>query len=815
MHTETFYILDADYIVESGRAVVRLFGRTKEGKSIVVFDDSFEPYFYVLFSGDKARIQNELQTLVVSSNGETVSVKKVELVTKRVGLKEQEVFKVTAFLPRNVPALQEASRGIPGIDEPREYDILFYKRYLFDRQLTPLTWTDVKGTQIQKEGYSADILLHCSSIGQSHETQEIKPKLLAFDLETVQKQGKNHVIMASLMTNAGLQKVLVYEKDTFQHSQLVANEKALIETLAAIVRKEDPDILLTYNGDAFDLAVLHERSKDLKINLVLGRTDDIVSFKKKGRVTEANVIGRPHIDIFSFISRLMRPAFSSEVMTLDNVANELLGIGKYDLDWEELTALWEQKRDLHVIAEYCLKDSELTLALGDQLLPNVFALSQLVNNIPSDTSRGTYGQLVENYALKKAVGYNTIVPNKPNEEEMSDRLKADAIEGAFVLQPKPGLHTNVAVFDFRSLYPTIIVSHNIDPSTFLVECEEEQKIKVPGTNYFFCKEPRGFVPDVLEGLINARTPLKKLLKTLDKKSWAYRDVNARQFAIKTVANSFYGYLAFAGSRWYRRECAESVTAFGRFYIHNVIDMAKQHGFEVIYGDTDSIFLKREHDLENASLAFLTEVNGKLPGIMELDYQGTYISGIFVAKQDGTGGVKKKYALMDEEGGLTIRGFERVRRDWSQLARDTQEKVLRLVLTGKKDEAISYVKGIVKDLKSGSVPLEQLGIYTAMKRAIGSYENKGPHVTAAEKAIKRGRKVHTGEVIQYVITKGNGKISDKAELLEFAKNYDPEYYINNQILPAALRALSVFGLTEEDFLGKGKQSGLGRFFTGTA
>ena len=198
--------------------------------------------------------------------------------------------------------------------------------------------------------------------------------------------------------------------------------------------------------------------------------------------------------------------------------------------------------------------------------------------------------------------------------------------------------------------------------------------------------------------------------------------------------------------------------------------------------------------------------------MELDYQGTYKSGIFASKKGGEGGVKKKYALLDNYGKVTVKGFERVRRDWSLLARETQQKVLELVLNDRKNEAVIFVKQVIADLKSGKVILKELGIYTTLTMAIKNYQQIGPHVAAAQKAIQRGKKIHPGETIQYVVTKGKSKdtISEKAELLEYAKDYDSEYYINNQIVPAALRALSVFGIIEEDLLGKSKQSGLVRF-----
>ncbi|MCK5334064.1 MAG: hypothetical protein KAJ24_06110, partial [Candidatus Aenigmarchaeota archaeon] len=240
--------------------------------------------------------------------------------------------------------------------------------------------------------------------------------------------------------------------------------------------------------------------------------------------------------------------------------------------------------------------------------------------------------------------------------------------------------------------------------------------------------------------------------------------------------------------------------------HTFVDSCGQ----ILLHNTDSLFLLIENDTEKVARKFLMDVNATLPGIMELDYEGTYLRGIFVQKKTGEGGAKKRYALIDKEGNVTIRGFEKVRRDWSRLAKDTQERVLELVLSDKKDEAVEYVKKVVEKVKSGKVDLKELGIYTTVKRDLNKYAQIGPHVSAAKRAEKRGVTIHPGTTIQYVVTRGSGSISDRAELMKFAKNYDKNYYLENQILPAALRALSVLGVTKDDLLGNAKQTGLGKW-----
>jgi len=837
------FVIDADYTVIDGTPYVRLYGRTHEGKSAIVLDSSFYPYFYVvpkpgITTEDLLLLKASIEKITVSgtagkvsdetanggeessfSNGD-ISVKSVEVSEKTVGLNKRHILKVFANIPAHIPQLKSIIKATPTvakkISDVREYDLPFYKRYFLDKKIAPLTWVCAEGTEIsQKEnaerfGYSAETIVLAKNVSASKtESFHSGLKTVAFDLETIEEEKRAKIIMASFASSAGHAKVISYEKNGFGKEIFVKSEKELMQALFSGIKSIDPDFIITYNGDGFDFVVLDARAKDLKEKIISGRNGNSLSFQKKGRIKAATLKGTPHIDLFNFIARVMSPAMSSETLSLDSVAMELLGEGKKGFTWDELKDAWTHKKRLYELADYCMQDSLLTLKLADRIMPNIFELSKLTAQLPSDASRMTYGQLVESYAIKKASQMNVVVPNKPSSEDIGDRKDMEQYAGGFVKEPKAGLHENIAVFDFRGLYPSIIVSHNIDPETLNCKCcGDKHENKIPGSKSYFCTKTKGFIPEILLDLFQERKHIKEKMKTHDKKSRDYAELNARQFVVKTVSNAMYGYLGFAGSRWYNRECASAVTAFGRHYITTVIAMAEELGFEALYGDTDSLFLRIEKNTEEEAKKFLHKVNETLPGIMELDLQGIYVRGIFVSKKVGEGGAKKRYALIDKDGNITIRGFEKVRRDWSRLAKDTQEKVLDLVLNKKKDEAVALVRKVILDVKSEKVELKELRVYTQLTRQLKHYVQRGPHVAAVEKANARGREIRVGETIEYIITKGAGSISDRVELTEYAKNYDPEYYINNQIVPAALRVLHIFGVTEDDLLGKPKQKGLG-------
>ena len=161
--------------------------------------------------------------------------------------------------------------------------------------------------------------------------------------------------------------------------------------------------------------------------------------------------------------------------------------------------------------------------------------------------------------------------------------------------------------------------------------------------------------------------------------------------------------------------------------------------------------------------------------------------------------------------MKIVGFEYVRRDWCNLAKETQRRVIELVLAeGKPEEAVELVREVIKDLKSGKVKKTDLSIITMLKRKIEDYSATGPHVEAAKKAIAKGKDIGVGSLLSFIITKNGKTISEKAELDEYVSegDYDSGYYINNQVLPAVIKIMRELGYTEDDLIHGGKQSGLG-------
>ncbi len=798
-----FFILDVHQKGSGEVPEIMMWGRTENGDPALVIDRTFRPYFYVEPAHTTKKDLDELSQKLTDLKYEGSRPERVEVVDKKFYGKDKKMIKITLTKPGDVAKFRDLLKEWVNIKGQFEHTITFYRRYMVDRGITPLTWVWVEGEpKVSENGH---VVIDTEKVTPTEEESYPEPKILAFDLELVDQNGEERIIMASMRDNKGLKKVLTYKKVALDFLELVNDEEDLIHRLIDIVRSRDPDIITTYNGDRFDFVHLSNRAKKYGIKLSMGRTDREIQFKRRGRYYSAWIEGRVHVDIFDFIENILASTLSSQVLSLDMVSREIIGKGKKKIEWDEMQRAWEESRGLEQVVKYCLNDSELTLSLAKALLPQVYELCRITGQTLFDTSRMTYSQLVEWLLIRRAHGKGELIPNRPKYDEIQIRRKAAPYTGGYVFPPEVGIHQNIALFDFKGLYPSITITHNVSPETLYCHCcggekgKDEKVHKVPGEDYYYCRQHPGFVTTTLEDLVSRRAKLKEKMKGLGDDSKEFRMLDTRQQALKLLANASYGYYGYAGSRWYSRVCAQSITAWGRYYIQRVIKRAQNLGYEVIYGDTDSLFLKVKA-FSDAN-EFLAAVNRSLPGAMELEFQGLYKAGLFTPAKSGLT-AKKRYALIDEAGEITIRGFEKVRRDWSNVARNTQEQVLLAILRDNSPEmAVKIARKTINDISKGRINMKNLIIRTQLTRPLNSYEQIGPHVVAAKKAIARGRPVAQGSLIAYIITKGSGMISERAEPAEDARDYDPDYYINNQVIPAAMRVLSGLGYTEEDLTGE--------------
>jgi len=288
------------------------------------------------------------------------------------------------------------------------------------------------------------------------------------------------------------------------------------------------------------------------------------------------------------------------------------------------------------------------------------------------------------------------------------------------------------------------------------------------------------------------------------RSAEYKLLDARQRAIKVITNASYGYTGWVGARWYIRPVAEATAAWGRYTIKRAIELAKETGLDVIYGDTDSLFVK--HDPKKTG-TFLLMVERELS--LEIRPDATYERVFFTE-------AKKRYAGLLPDGRLDIVGMEVARGDWAETAKQVQEKVLEIVLKEQSPEkAVDFVRQYITDLRSGKVPYSDLIVWKTLTKPIEEYKVNTPHVEAAKMLRKDGWNLTIGDKVGFVIIKGRGRLYERVLPYSLAKydQLDLEYYEEQQILPAAIRVLSLFGKKDDDLKpryssGLSKEIGLG-------
>jgi DNA polymerase elongation subunit (family B) len=291
-------------------------------------------------------------------------------------------------------------------------------------------------------------------------------------------------------------------------------------------------------------------------------------------------------------------------------------------------------------------------------------------------------------------------------------------------------------------------------------------------------------------------------------------LKARSNAFKLLANASYGYQGFFGARYYCPEASAAATAISRKFIKEIKEKAEKAGFYAIYIDTDSLTLELNKKSHSQALEFLKKTNNSLPGIMELELEDFYTRGIWVTTRKGEFGAKKKYALINEQGKMKIRGFETVRRDWCNLARSLQNNVLHKILKeGNENSALEYTKEIIDKVKNRKVEKNQLIIRTQLKKPLSEYIANTPHVTIARKMIEEGIPVDQGMLIEYYIAESDNKKAitrDRAVLPDDTKLYDIKYYLEKQILPAVENIFMVFNVDTSQLIDQKKQKKLSEF-----
>ena len=766
-----FWLLDLNHEAHEGRSAIWLWGVTHDNKRVLVIDANFQPYFYLLPKKDQdiSQLKKRIETEKPHPSIERAIIEK----RKRLGEKRQ-VIEIFCEDPDTLEKYARECVKLLGVERSFEEKLRYSIKYQNEFEIRPCQWYSVEGAEsdIDPGKYHVDKVLDASGHPTSIPRENApKLRLLSFAILAVSPTGSPSPLRDPLG--------LVAWKNSEGQSGTIQSEKnsdeEIIDGLSEIYRKFDPDVIFSFGGNTFDWPYLIKRADKTKAKLSVGRDDGPARQSLYGHFS---LTGRANVDLLDFSGDL----YDVKIKTVESVAR-FLGVEAVTpkIDETEYYDQWTG-RDRPALEGQMKAHAASIFNVGEDALDYTLQLSNLSALPPDQVLAAAVGFRVDSYLMMEAHRLGELIP-------VREGLNIIPYKGAIVLEPSVGLHDSVAVLDFSAMYPSLMVKYNISPDT-LVDKAGEDVFEVPEVGHHFRKNPPGLYKITLSQLIASRQAAKMEAARTPRGTPEHKILKAREKATKVITNATYGYAGWAGSRWYSREVAESAAALGRDTINKSIQLAKTLGLKVLYGDTDSLFVEYKEKIVNQ---FIKEIDKNLG--LEINLGQLYKRILFTE-------AKKKYAGLMDDGELDVVGMEAIRGDWSNLARNVQNEVLRLVLEhANPTKAKSYVMNLTKDLKSANVPKSSLVIWKTLTKHPDEYEVNAPHVEVARKMAKEGWPVSVGDKVGFIITKKPGKLYQKAEphFKVSLDQVDYDYYVRNQIVPAAARVLDVFGIAEKDLL----------------
>ena len=771
------FILQATYRLQGGSPVVHLYGALEGGGTFLVRDHRQSPHFHIRRT-DAARAR----CLGAARQYET----------GKHTFHGARVVRVDVPTPPDAPPLRDRleTEGIRTF----EADVRFAVRYLIARDIRggcAIVGPHTKGERITRV-YDDPVLAPADV--------HLAPSVLSFDIETDPKATRLLAVALYGKTPAGSvdEVYIVDSRDRPMPARAIgcSTESEALAAFAARVRALDPDVLTGWNVIDFDLAALLRFSRRLKQPLPLGRDDGAVRVRPaRGYFGsgEATVPGRLVLDGLD----LLRGAFvRMDDYSLNGVARTVLGEGKVSLgddgDNRAEAIIARHKDDLATFANYARADARLALEIVEKLnlVTLAFARSRLTGMTP-DRVAASIASL--DFLYLAALGKRRIVaPSVRFTDARVSRHQA----GGHVFEPVTGIHENVWVFDFKSLYPSVIRTFNMDPLAFAPPNAEPEAGHIRVSNEAAFRRGEAILPGILDSLFPQREAAKQA-----------GDSVASQ-AIKILMNSFYGVLGTPACRFHNVAIANAVTGMGRHLLQWSKAWFEARGFDVLYGDTDSVFVRSGMNVATARTAGpklaadITDAIGAhvrarwdVPSRLEMEFEKLYRKLFLPSMRHGGAGARKRYAgLVDGRAAVEFVGLEAVRRDWTELAKDVQRELYARLFANKPVE--DYLVRTAAALRAGELDAK-LTYHKGLRKAPTAYTaNTPPHVTAALKSQRNDR------VVAYLMTVAGPEPLDALE-----HEPDREHYLHKQVRPVAAPVLAALGLDFDQVVGDDRQTTL--------
>ncbi|MEM4181892.1 MAG: DNA polymerase II [Candidatus Pacearchaeota archaeon] len=777
------FIVYSDYETKEDKTYIYLYGRLTNGHSFVV-EKSFFPYFFIK-KEDEKKIQGDLKGFdakIERTSEKTFSGKECLKIVFKNYEKQKEFLKLLNSLKI----------------ETFEADLKPNTRFLIDNDI--FSRIELYGDYKTDSEQRVDRFYIEPEIKKFSSEEKTKLKVLSLDIETSER-GELYCVS---LYSKNYQKSFIISKEKIKNAQNYEKEEKLLEDLKKEIISFDPDIITGWNLIDFDLFYLKEIFKKNKILFDIGRKEKeeakIRIEKNFFKNSTAEIPGRIALDGLNLIkdpfiqeSPLIK-SIKAESYSLEDVSQAILGKGKTisfkKNKHKEIEELYKKNKEK--LIDYNLNDCVLVYEILEKakIIDLEIERSELTG-LQLNKLTGSIAAFDSLY-IREARKRNLVSPTtKYNQKE-------EKIKGGYVMTPKPGIYENVLTFDFKSLYPSIIKTFNIDPASFI---EKPEKNCIVSPNGACFKNQEGILPEILGKLHEAREKAKKEKRELS------------NYAIKIIMNSFFGVLASPNCRYFDLRMANAITHFGQEIIKMTAKKVEEKGFEVLYGDTDSIFVHTKLNKEEAiKLAekLPKEINSfyekyvkekfNRKSFLELEFDSFYLSLIIpqMRAQEETRGAKKRYAGLIEKNGkeeLEIVGLEAIRGDWTEAAKNFQKELLIKIF--KKENPIPFIKEHIKKLKEGKLDKE-LVYRKSIRKELEEYtKTTPPHVKAARQLDS----LESNLIEYYITTNGPEPIQKLKHKIDY------EHYVEKQIKPIAKTILETSGINFEKAFNEEKQEKL--------
>ena len=835
----TSMLVSAAYDNISKSAILKFY--EPESQKLFLWKDetNHKPYCYSRLAPEELEFLQERDDIL-----EIKTVQRYDLMKD----KEIEMSKIIAADPLAIGGTA-GDKSIRNIIETWESDIKYYENYLYDRKLIVGKYYEIEEGKIKPHDLkiSDEVKLALKSLlwdkvdsesmVNSEDFKEFisewadllnqpipKIKRVSVDIEVEAEIGRipDPKIAEKKITAIGLKgtdefdqifvlKTEGTEKGTNELENNIKvvfydldKEKDMIQDAFNII-KEFP-FVLTYNGDEFDLPYLYNRAERLGIK----NSENPLYMMRDSATLKQGV----HIDLYRTLSNrsFQIYAFSQKYtsFSLNSVSKALLGKEKidYGLEFDELT--------LYQTANYCYNDALLTYELtsfNSDLLMNLLVIIARIGRMPiDDIARMGVSQWIRSLLYYEHRQRNCLIPKREELQRRSEGVMSDAVikdkkyRGGLVIEPKEGVHFDVVVMDFASLYPSIIKVRNLSYETVRCSHEECKKNTIPQTNHWTCSKKNGLTSMIIGSLRDLRV---NYYKSLSKKE-TLTDEQRQQYtvvsqALKVILNASYGVMGAEIFPLYFLPAAEATTAIGRHTILETIKKCEATGIEVLYGDTDSLFIKNPTETQ---IQKVIEQAKKDHGV-DLEIDKTYRYCVLSNR-------KKNYLGVTKTGKVDVKGLTGKKSHTPPFIKKLFYELLDVLSKVQTIEDFQKAKTQVsekiavwgKKVESKEIPIEDLTFNVMLSKAPAEYVKTIPQHIRAAKQLESIREVKKGDIISYI------KILNKPGVkpAELAKKEEIDSKKYMEFMESTLEQItSSMDLDFDTILGKPKQTGLDEFF----